>query len=165
MDICRSSSEISSVSVLALAGCSAAEAAGLRNSIMGNSHLASKCHLRGDSLNEPPVAGANGILARIPGQYVSAVLSLLPPAALTQELHQEVEMDAGPAGKVRFFVKSKWIAASQCHALPPCLYHLLVQHPGKCGAPRWQPRQRRWPQVMLWRTALSKWSRDDNHQS
>lgn len=72
---------------------------------MGNSHLASKCNLRADSLNEPPVPGANGILARIPGQYVSAAVSLLPPAALTQELHQEVEMDAGPAGRVRFFVK------------------------------------------------------------
>lgn len=72
---------------------------------MGNSHLASKCHLRGDSPNEPPVPGANGILARIPGQYVSAVVNLLPPAASTQELHQEVVMDAGDAGTVRFFAK------------------------------------------------------------
>ncbi|SOZ36210.1 conserved hypothetical protein [Cupriavidus neocaledonicus] len=77
----------------------------MRNCIMGNNHLASECHLRGNSLNEPPVPGANGILARIPGQFVSAAVSLLPPAALTQELHQEVEMDAGPAGRVRFFVK------------------------------------------------------------
>lgn len=72
---------------------------------MGNSHLASKCHLRGDSLNETPVLGANGILGRIAGQYVSAALSLLPPAASTSECHQEVEMDAGPAGKVRFFAE------------------------------------------------------------
>ncbi|RDK06453.1 hypothetical protein DN412_31180 [Cupriavidus lacunae] len=72
---------------------------------MGNSHRASKCHLRGDSLNEPPVLGANGILARIPGQYVSAALGLLPPAASTLARHQEIEMDAGPAGRVRFFAE------------------------------------------------------------
>ncbi|WP_454741365.1 hypothetical protein [Cupriavidus necator] len=72
---------------------------------MGNSHLASKCHIREVSLNETLVLGANGILARIPGQYVSAALSRLPPAASTLERHQEIEMDAGPAGRVRFFAE------------------------------------------------------------
>lgn len=72
---------------------------------MSNNHLASRGHLQGGSLNEAPVLGANGILARIPGQYVLAAISLLPPAAYSQELHQEVEIDAGPAGRVRLFAE------------------------------------------------------------
>lgn len=74
---------------------------------MSNSQLASKCHLRGDSADESPVFGANGILGRIPGQYVSAALSLLPPAASAPECHQEIEMDAEPSGRVRFFAEKK----------------------------------------------------------
>jgi hypothetical protein len=70
---------------------------------MGNRRLASKCHLREDCLDEPQVPGANGILTRIPGQYVSAAVSLFPAPASTPAWHQEVDMDVGPAGRVRFF--------------------------------------------------------------
>ncbi|ABF12334.1 hypothetical protein Rmet_5475 (plasmid) [Cupriavidus metallidurans CH34] len=77
------------------------------NGIMGNNRLAANCHLPGDSPAENPTPGANGILGRIPSQYVSAAVNLLPPAASTTASHQEIELAAGPVGKVRFFAEKK----------------------------------------------------------
>ena len=74
---------------------------------MGNNRLAAQCHLPGDTPNPPPAPGANGILGRIQGQYVSAALNQLPPAASSTAKHQEVDIDAGPNGRVRFFAEKK----------------------------------------------------------
>jgi len=74
---------------------------------MGNNRLASKCHLSGDTPNLSPAPGANGILGRIQAQYVAAALNLLPPAAASTEQHQEIDVDAGPEGRVRFFAEKK----------------------------------------------------------
>lgn len=69
---------------------------------MRNNRLAAKCHLPAETSNRPPTPGANGILGRIQGQYVSAALNLLPHAASSAAKHQEVDIDAGPDGRVRF---------------------------------------------------------------
>lgn len=74
---------------------------------MGNNRLAAKCHLPGATSNQPAALGANGILGRIQGQYVSAAILALPPAATSTEVHVEVETDAGPDGRVRFFAERK----------------------------------------------------------
>ncbi len=74
---------------------------------MGNNRLATKCHMPGATSNQPAAPGANGILGRIQGQYVSAAILALPPAATSSEEHLEVDMDAGPDGRVRFFAEKK----------------------------------------------------------
>ena len=78
-----------------------------KNSIMGNSRLAAKCHLSRDIASQPPASGANGILGRIQGQYIAEATNLLPPAATSTATHQEIDLDAGPAGRVRFFAERK----------------------------------------------------------
>lgn len=72
---------------------------------MGNSHLAARCHLPGETSSNPSAPGANGILGRIQGEYVSAAILTLPPAASSVKAHLEVEMDAGPNGRVRLFAE------------------------------------------------------------
>ncbi|MWL91536.1 hypothetical protein GA566_29420 [Cupriavidus sp. SW-Y-13] len=74
---------------------------------MGNSRLAASCHLRGDSSSQPATVGANGILGRIEGQYVSTAIRQLPPAATAIQEHLDVEIDAGADGRVRFFAERK----------------------------------------------------------
>ena len=74
---------------------------------MGNNRLAARCQLPGETSNQPSAPGANGILGRIQGQYVSAAILALPPAASSSEAHVEVDMDAGPDGRVRFFAEKK----------------------------------------------------------
>ena len=74
---------------------------------MGNNRLAAKCHLPGETSRQASAPGANGILGRIQGQYVSAAILALPPAASCAEAHVEVDMDAGPDGRVRFFAEKK----------------------------------------------------------
>lgn len=74
---------------------------------MGNNRLASTCHRPTDTPIHSPAPGANGILGRIPAQYVSAALNLLPPAESSTVRHLEVDMDAGADGRVRFFAEKK----------------------------------------------------------
>jgi hypothetical protein len=74
---------------------------------MGNNRLATMCHLPGNTPNLSPAPGASGILVRIQAQYVAAALNLLPPAASSTTKHREVEVDAGPDGRVRFFAEKK----------------------------------------------------------
>ena len=74
---------------------------------MGNKRLAAKRHLQGVTTNEPASPGANGILGRIQGQYVSAAILALPPVTSSPEEHVQVDMDAGPDGRVRFFAEKK----------------------------------------------------------
>jgi len=74
---------------------------------MGNSRLAAKCHLPGKASAQPAAPGANGILGRIQGQYVAEATKLLPPAGTSTDEHLEIELDAGPAGRVRFFAEKK----------------------------------------------------------
>lgn len=74
---------------------------------MGNSRLASKCHMPSDEPSLAPSPGANGILERVQGQYIAHALRLLPPAASSVTGHQETEIDAGPAGRVRIFFEKQ----------------------------------------------------------
>lgn len=74
---------------------------------MGNNRLAAKCHLSGEAQSQTSAPGANGILGRIQGEYVSAAILALPPAASTSEQHREIDIDAGPDGRVRFFAERK----------------------------------------------------------
>lgn len=74
---------------------------------MGNSYLASRCHLPEAPSHSLPSPGAEGVLGRVQGQYIASALELLPDAGTTAEIHQEVEIDAGPAGKVRIFIERK----------------------------------------------------------
>lgn len=73
---------------------------------MGNSKLAAKCHLRSSASSEFP-SQAHGILDRVQGDYIAAGLATLPPATVDAPPHHEVEIDAGPAGKVRLFIAKK----------------------------------------------------------
>lgn len=74
---------------------------------MGNSRMAAKCHLPGESSGQAAASGASGILGRIQGQYVAEATKLLPPAGTVTNVHVEIELDAGPAGRVRFFAERK----------------------------------------------------------
>ncbi|WP_066739121.1 hypothetical protein [Cupriavidus sp. D384] len=76
---------------------------------MGNSRLAANCQLPGQATGKPVLAGANGILGRIQGQYVAAATNLLPPAATATDARMEVDLDAGPDGRVRFFAEKKQV--------------------------------------------------------
>lgn len=72
---------------------------------MGKNRLAAKCHLPGQTVSPSSCTGANGILGRIHGQYITAATRLLPPAATSIDDHMEIDVDAGSAGRVRFFVE------------------------------------------------------------
>lgn len=74
---------------------------------MGNNRLAANCHLPGHATNEPAAPGANGILGRIQAQYVSAAILALPAVTSAPEEHVQIDMDAGPDGRVRFFAEKK----------------------------------------------------------
>lgn len=72
---------------------------------MENSRLSAKCHLPEAATRQSVELGANGILGRIQSQYVSAAISALPPATSLAQQHQEVDIDVGPEGRVRFFAE------------------------------------------------------------
>ncbi|AGW89724.1 MULTISPECIES: hypothetical protein [Cupriavidus] len=74
---------------------------------MGNSKLAARCHAPPDAPDSYPVAGANGILARIEGHYIAAALRTLGSATRDGPSHREVLVDAGHAGTVRLFIEKK----------------------------------------------------------
>lgn len=76
---------------------------------MGNSRLAANCQLPRQATGKPVVPGANGILGRIQGQYVAAATNLLPLAATTPDTRMEVDLDAGPDGRVRFLAEKKQV--------------------------------------------------------
>ncbi|PLP96463.1 hypothetical protein CYJ10_32165 [Cupriavidus pauculus] len=69
--------------------------------------MAAKCHLPEEVSGQPAATGANGILGRIQGQYVAEATNRLPPAGAATDEHLEIELDAGPAGRVRFFAERK----------------------------------------------------------
>lgn len=76
-----------------------------RESNVGNNRPTAERYLPKEKPSLSSAPGANGILGRIPGQYIAEAVRLLPPAATTPQLHLEVELDAGPDGKVRFFAE------------------------------------------------------------
>ncbi|WP_354683940.1 hypothetical protein [Cupriavidus necator] len=74
---------------------------------MGNSKHAARCHVSPQGLDSYPVAGANGILARIEGHYIAAALRTLGSATREGPSHREVLVEAGHAGTVRLFIEKK----------------------------------------------------------
>lgn len=74
---------------------------------MGNSKLAARCHEPPGAPDSYPVAGANGILARIEGHYIAAALRTLGPTTRDGPSHREVLVEAGHAGTVRIFIEKK----------------------------------------------------------
>ncbi len=49
----------------------------------------------------------NGILERVPGEYVSQAIDSLPPAATAEDRDYEVVIEAGHAGMVRLYARRK----------------------------------------------------------
>ncbi|MVW72118.1 hypothetical protein [Bordetella sp. 15P40C-2] len=47
----------------------------------------------------------NGILARVPGQFVAQASHILPPPELADDGEHQAEIDAGHAGRVRIYYK------------------------------------------------------------
>lgn len=49
----------------------------------------------------------NGILDKVPGQYLGDALKQLPPAATAEDRDYPVEVDAGHAGRVRIIFRNQ----------------------------------------------------------
>jgi hypothetical protein len=97
---------------------------------MDNDQLAAKCHLPEDTRAQPSAPGTNGILGRTQGQYVSSAIFAMPPAISLAEQHQEIEMGAGPDGRVRIF------AEKRLSQTPSALALLLIGVPSRAGEGR-----------------------------
>ncbi|WP_423196812.1 Transposase [Cupriavidus sp. H19C3] len=75
---------------------------------MGNSKLAQGCQLPAhDTAGERQPDSENGILSLVPGDLISKGLATLPPASMPGADRHEVEIDAGPLGRVRLSVERK----------------------------------------------------------
>ncbi len=71
---------------------------------MGNSKLANGCQVPSQTTQ---ATVADGMLAKVPGQYVEEAAMQLPPAIAGGPEHGEAEIDAGHAGRVRIFYEVK----------------------------------------------------------
>jgi len=49
----------------------------------------------------------NGILARVPGQYIAEALAQLPPINIAGDQIHETVIEAGHVGKVRIFARKQ----------------------------------------------------------
>jgi len=92
----------------------------------------------GDYYPRDPYAGitnpANGILARIPGDYVTdAKVSLAPPTAAGPS-HAEVVIEAGDAGTVRVFFERRQARHHKSSYYFWCAYRAEPVTPETAGA-------------------------------
>lgn len=74
---------------------------------MGNSKLANRCHI--PSSAAPAVPASNGILAKVPGQFIAKASNSLQPPDPFGPAHGEVEIEAGHVGRVRIFFELRKI--------------------------------------------------------
>lgn len=77
---------------------------------MGNSKLAQGCQLPArDTAGERQPDCENGFLSQVPGDLIARGLAALPPASTIGPDRHEVDIDAGPLGRVKLSVERKQV--------------------------------------------------------
>ncbi|MBV8159155.1 MAG: hypothetical protein JO278_15955 [Dyella sp.] len=75
---------------------------------MGNSKLASRCHIpTGDQSRVASATSENGILDRVPGSLVAAALQTLPPPTAIGPATAAVIAEVGELGLIQFSVERR----------------------------------------------------------
>ncbi|MGO4332608.1 hypothetical protein AB4Z48_17565 [Cupriavidus sp. 2TAF22] len=72
---------------------------------MGNSKLSAGCQIHEPDSAEPAGPSENGILARVPGNYISDAGKQLPPPSYDGPTEGETVILGGQAGLVRIFFR------------------------------------------------------------